>query len=174
MNRRVYSSVVCAAALLGALAVPFALGQPSVAPGGAQETLSRPCQPSGHFGDLGRYLTIEGVRAEGVKIEHGTLLVDTVNGKKLDQPVSVVVRACAFDSTRYDLPTDFVLPPKQRCVFKGFESGGMIGVPSAVENAAKELGRVDLPMSPTHWRWRPYFVALIVVEPKGVELIPKR
>lgn len=173
MNRCVYASVVCAAALLGALAIPFALGQqPSVAPAGAQET--RPRQPSGHFGDLGRYLTIEGVRAEGAKIEHGTLLVDTVNGKRLDQPISVVVNACAFDRTRYDLPTDFVLPPKQRCVIKGFESGGMIGVPSAVGDAAKELGRIDLPMSPTQWRWRPYFVALIVVEPKGVELIPKR
>jgi hypothetical protein len=27
-----------------------------------------------------------------------------------------------------------------------------------------------LMMSPVAWEWRPHFVALIVVEPKGVEL----
>ena len=114
-------------------------------------------------------MTIEGVRAEGIKVPTGTLLVDTVNGKKLDRPVPVVVRVQGFNATRFDLPTAFVLPPKRRCGLKGFESGEMIGVPSAVRDAAKELGRQDVPMSPVGWQWRPHFVALVVVEPKGLE-----
>jgi hypothetical protein len=166
MKGSVYSGIVCAGALLGAMAVPLAVGQPPVALGGAKGEAARPRQPSGYFGDLGKYLTIEGVRTEGAKVETGTLLVDTVNGRKLDQPIPVVVRAHAFDATRFDLPTAFVLPPKQRCVLKGFESGEMIGVPSAVRGAAKELGRDDVPMSPVDWQWRPYFVALIVAEPE--------
>jgi hypothetical protein len=151
------------------------VNQPPVAPAGAQAEAVRPRQPGGRLGDqLGKYLTIEGVRVEGGKVETGTLLVDTVNGRKLDRPVPVVVRAHDFNATRFDLPTAFVLPPRRRCVLKGFESGEMIGVPQAVRDAAKELGREDVPMSPAAaWQWRPYFVALIVVEPKGLEL-PRR
>ena len=174
MKSNVYSGLVCVGVLLGAMAIPLAVGQPPVAPRGAKGEAARPRQPSGYFGDLGTYLTVEGVRAEGGKVETGTLMVDTVNGKKLDQPVPVVVSARAFDRTRYDLPTTFVLPPKQRCILKGFESGGMIGVPSGVREAAKELRRDDVPMSPVDWKWRPYFVALIVVEPKGAELLHKQ
>ena len=174
MKRYVYSGIVCAGALLGAMAGPVVVGQAPVAPGGAKSEVARPHQPSGYFGDLGKYLTVEGVRAEGSKVERGTLLVDTVNGRKLDRPIPVVVHAHAFDRTRFDLPTAFVLPPKQRCIFKGFESGGMIGVPSGVREAAKELGRDDVPRSPVDWQWRPYFAALIVVEPKGTELRPKK
>jgi hypothetical protein len=155
------------------MGAPLVVGQPPVAPGGTTGDAVRPRQPSGYFGDLGEYLTIEGVRAEGAKVETGTLLVDTVNGRKLDRPIPVVVRAHAFDRTRFDLPTAFVLPPKQRCILKGFESGEMIGVPSGVRKAAKEMARNDVPMSPVDWQWRPYFVALIVVEPKGTELVPK-
>jgi|GEM_PF-2246221 len=169
-----FFGIACAGLMLGAMAVPRAIGQPRVAPGGAKAEATRPHQPSGYFGDLGNYMTIEGVLAAEGKVETGTLLVDTVNGRKLDQPIPVVVRAHAFDRTTFLLPTDFVIPPKQRCVLKGFESGAMIGVPAAVERAAKELRRADVPMSPTNWRWRPYFVALIVVEPKGIELLPKR
>jgi hypothetical protein len=173
MKRHVYSGLVCAGALLIAVGIPLAVGQPPVAPGGAKEIATRSRQPGGYFGDLGKYLTVEGIRAEGAKVESGTLLVDTVDGRKLDQPVPVVVRAQAFDATRFDLPTAFVLPARRRCVLKGFESGEMIGVPAAVRDAARELGRDDVPMSAVDWQWRPYFIALIVVEPKGTELLPK-
>ncbi|MDB5306479.1 MAG: hypothetical protein JWO38_681 [Gemmataceae bacterium] len=129
-----------------------------------------PRQPGGLLGDrLGEYLTIEGVRMEGAKIETGTLLVDTVNGKKLDKPVPIVVRVCDFNATRFDLPTDYLMPYKARCVFKGFESGEMIGVPQGVYDAAKELGRTEVPMSPAQWQWRPYFVAHIAVKPEAKE-----
>ena len=54
--------------------VSLVVGQPSVASGGANGEAARPRQPSGYFGDLGKYLTVEGVRAEGAKIETGTFL----------------------------------------------------------------------------------------------------
>jgi hypothetical protein len=34
----------------------------------------------------------------------------------------------------------------------------------------KPLQPTSGPMSPAQWQWRPYFVALIVVEPEGLEL----
>ena len=64
----------------------------------------------------------------------------------------------------------YLPPSKQRCVFKGYELGQMIGTPPAVLSAAKELGQKDVEISQAVWRWRPYFVALIAVEPKGLEL----
>src|SRR5262249_22488385 len=97
-----------------------------------------------------------------------TLLVDTVNGKKLDKPVQIVVRLCDFNATRFDIETNLLMPVKVRCVYKGFESGGMIGVPQAVYAAAKDLGRKDVPMSAAAWQWRPHFVALIEVKPEAV------
>jgi RNA polymerase sigma factor (sigma-70 family) len=127
-----------------------------------------PRQPGGVLGDrLGEYLTIEGVLAEGVKIETGTFVVDTVNGKKLDKPVPIVIRPHDFNATRFDLPTAYVIRPNCRTVLKGFESGEMIGVPEGVRAAAKELGRSDVPMSPKDWQWRPYFVVYIMFEPKS-------
>jgi hypothetical protein len=125
-------------------------------------------QPGGVLGhELGTYLTIEGVKAEGVKIETNTLLVDTVNGKKLDKPVLIGVRLCDFNATRYDIEVNHLMPLKVRCVYKGFESGGMIGIPPAVYDAAKELGREEVPMSPAAWQWRPHFIALIAVKPEA-------
>ena len=59
------------------------------------------------------------------------------------------------------------LPARQRCVFKGYESGEMIGTPPAVLAAAKEQGRAGEDPSQVPFHWRPYFVALVVVEPKG-------
>jgi hypothetical protein len=46
----------------------------------------------------------------------------------------------------------------------------MIGVPPAVSAAAEEQGWKEVPISQATWRWRPYFVALVVVEPKSLEL----
>jgi hypothetical protein len=118
---------------------------------------------------LGTYLTIEGVKAEGGKIESGTLLVDTVDGKKLDMPISLVIRG-AYVANDNLQPARLDLPAKQRCVFKGFESGEMSGVAPAVQAAVAEQGWKEVPMSSAPWQWRPYFVALIVDEPEGLEL----
>jgi hypothetical protein len=156
--------IVSLAAVLCAITIPIALGQSPVGPRGAKVVAAGPRQPGGILRDeLGVYLTIEGVLAKGVKIETGTLLVDTVDGKKLDKPIPVLIRTRGY-------PFSIDLPAKERCVFKGYESGEMIGVPPAIPTAFEEQGRKDVPMSPFPWRWRPYFVALIVVEPKGLAL----
>ncbi|XZE42934.1 hypothetical protein SH467x_002474 [Pirellulaceae bacterium SH467] len=46
----------------------------------------------------------------------------------------------------------------------------MIGVPPAVSAAAEEQGWKEVSTSQAVWRWRTYFVALVVVEPKDLEL----
>lgn len=145
----------------------LAFGQSPVAPNTERVA---PLQPGGILGEqLGVYRTIEGSLSEGIKVETGTLLVDTVDGKKLDKPIPLVIRSAVIVNHNLQ-PAMLSLPPKQRCILKGFESGEMIGVPPAVSIAAKEQGWKDLPMSPVHWQWRPHFVALVVVEPKGLEI----
>ena len=167
MNRFVYSGIICAGGMLCALATSTAFGQPPHVPGRANAVVaSGPRQPGGLLTDhTGKYLTIEGVKAEGGKLESNTLLVDTVDGKKLDKPVQLVVHV-EYIKDHNLRRASFNLPSRQRCVFKGYESGEMVGVPPAVYTAAKEQGWKEVPMSPGHWHWRPHFVALIVVEPK--------
>jgi len=109
---------------------------------------------------LGEYLTIEGVRAERGKVGKQTLIIDTVGGKKLDTPIHMWVN-------------NLELPSEKRCVLKGYELGEMIGTPPAVIAAAKEQGRTDVGESQAAWQWRPYFVVLIAVEPKGLEVREK-
>lgn len=45
----------------------------------------------------------------------------------------------------------------------------MIGVPPALEEAAKEQGSSAPALGQVAFQWRPYFVALVVVEPKEVK-----
>ena len=149
---------------------PLAFGQLPVTPGGPNTESVKPRQPGGILSDqLGVYRTIEGFRLEGGKVETGTLLVDTVDGKKLDKPITLVIRGAVVVDHNLQ-PASLSLPAKQRCILKGFESGEMIGVPPAVSAAAEEQGWKEVPMSPVQWQWRPYFVALVVVEPKDLEL----
>lgn len=165
-----YVGIICTGTALVAMTDPVALGQRPVAPDGRNTVTVQPRQPGGLLGDqLGTYLTIEGVKSEGVKVESGTLVVDTVDGKKLDKPISLVIRGASVVNQNLR-PARLEIPAKQRCIFKGFESGEMIGVPPAVSAAAKEQGWQEVPMSPVHWQWRPYFVALVVVEPNDLEL----
>jgi hypothetical protein len=102
---------------------------------------------------LGTYLKIEGVKmAEGFKTGNRTLIVDTVDGKKLTEPIQVWVENVVS------------LPESMRCILKGYETGGLIGLPPAVEEAAKEEGKsVNLPQAV--WQFRRWFVVLSVVEP---------
>ena len=160
MKRFAYSGIVCAAAALSAMIISSAAGQSQVVPGGTQVKSVRPRQPGGLLGDaLGTYRTIEGVLYDGrqEKVESNTLLVDTVDGKKLEKPIGVLIRNVR------------PVPAKTRCVLKGYESGEMIGEPPAVSDAAKEQGTKHVPESPV-WGWHPYFVVLIAAEPKGLEL----
>ncbi|MDY0169578.1 MAG: hypothetical protein RBS80_23755 [Thermoguttaceae bacterium] len=104
--------------------------------------------PNGRLGHrLGTYLTIEGIRAAKGKVGVNTLIVDTVNGKKLDTPMGVWVEN--VDS----------LPKDSRCILHGYESGKMIGVPFEV--AKKE----NMPLPQPRWQFFRYFVVTSVVEP---------
>jgi hypothetical protein len=162
-----YAGITCVVLSLAVASLSF--GQTPVAPN-TNTLVVKPLQPTGALGDeLGVYRTIEGFLSEGIKVETGTLIVDTVDGKKLDQPVSIVIRGAVIANHNLQ-PAILSLLPKQRCILKGYESGEMIGVPPAVSMAAKEQGWNDVPMSPKHWQWRSYFVALVVVEPKGLEI----
>jgi hypothetical protein len=110
--------------------------------------------PIGSLGRaLGDYLTVEGKRAEGGKISAQTLLIDTVNGKKLKEPTAIEV-----DNVRE-------LPKGIRIVLKGYETGKMHGpVPAAIQ-AAEEAGEVVL-LPQRGWQWVACFIALSAVEPK--------
>jgi len=113
--------------------------------------------PKGKLGHpLGTYLTIEGVRF-GVdkigkaKIDSHTLLVDTINGKKLDRPITISIETSAS------------LPMQERCVFRGYESGRMVGVPFEAARAE------NIPLPAAVWHFHRYFVITSVVRPEGLD-----
>lgn len=120
----------------------------------------RPREPAGILSNkLGTYLTIEGKRYDGPPVmlnRKRLLVVDTVNGKPLQHPVTVSIK-------------NLSLPEKQRCVFKGYESGEMIGLPPAVIDAANELGK-KVPPIQAGWQWRPHFVVLVVNAPQQLKV----
>jgi hypothetical protein len=127
--------------------LPFLLAG-VIAPANAQEV------PAGRLGyPLGTYLKIEGVKmVDGVKTGGRTLLVDMVNGKKLAEPTGVGVENIES------------LPTSTRCILRGYEMGGMVGQPPALEEADREEGKsVSLPQA--GWQFRRWFVVLSVVEP---------
>lgn len=106
--------------------------------------------PIGWLGHpLGAYLTIEGRRAEGFKTGVRTLLVDTINGTKLDKPIPIWI-------------DNLDLPEGMRCIVKGYETMRMIGDPPAREQAAKEAGKSYLPPQ-AGWQVHCYFVAIKVM-----------
>lgn len=162
-----YVGMIIAGASLAVIYSPPAVGQ---LPGARITDSVKPRQPGGLLSDeLGAYRTIEGSRLEGGKVETGTLLVDTVDGKKLDNPITLVIRGAVVVNHNLQV-AGLSLPAKQRCILKGFESGEMIGIPPAVSAAAEEQGWKEVPISQAVWRWRPYFIALVVIEPKDLEL----
>ena len=122
----------------------------------------KPRLPSGYLtAQLGAYVTVEGVLYDGGgKVESNSLVVDTVNGKKLDKPLLIVLK-------------NVRLPAKTRCVLKGYELGEMIGRPPAEYELYRELGKDTKELAErdaTPWRWRPYFVPMIATEPKGLQV----
>jgi len=112
--------------------------------------------PQGRLGHpLGTYLTIEGVRAETGKVGVQTLLVDTINGKKLDQPVGIWI-------------DNVELPEGQRCIIRGYESGKMIGLPFEVAKAE------NIPLPQAGWQFFRYFMMTSAVQPQGLSKKPER
>ncbi len=113
--------------------------------------------PAGRLGfPLGTYLRVEGVRVEGPKYGGRTLLVDRINGKKLDTPIDIGIEN--VDS----------LPKGTRCILRGYETGKMIGTPPAIEEAAREEVKVDTPPQ-AGWKFYRYFIIISVVEPKDLK-----
>jgi hypothetical protein len=170
MRNLVCIGIICSGAFLASSCFPLVSGQLPVTSGNQNIQSIKPRQPGGILSDqLGVYRTIEGFSDEGGKAESGTFRVDTVDGKKLDKPILLVIRGAVVVDSNLQ-PARLSLPADLRCILKGFESGEMIGVPPAVSAAAQEQKWKDVPMSPVQWQWRPYFVALVVVEPKELEL----
>jgi hypothetical protein len=88
---------------------------------------------------LGTYLTVEGLRQTEGMVGSSTLLVEVVNGTRLDQPVEVWV-------------DDVVLPTGQPTLMRGYESGRYIGTPPGVTRATGL-------QSQAAWQFQRYFVA---------------
>lgn len=106
-------------------------------------------------------MTVEGELYDGDdKVESNSLVVDMVNGKRLEKSVLILVR-------------NVLLPVKERCILKGFELGEMIGSPPALRDAAEEQGDEYEERSSAAWRWRPYFVVLIAAKPDGLVIQTK-
>lgn len=130
--------------------------------------------PIGSLGfRLGSPLTLEGNRDDDFKTGDQTLLIDTVNGKRLGEHIAIWVE-------NVELP-----PPQFRCVLKGYEMARMIGVPPAVEQAEKAEKKagektgvlqpgfqsdLNIPFVQAGWQVEPYFVALSHVALKDVAL----
>lgn len=112
--------------------------------------------PMGLLGfQFGTYLTIEGVRYDDGKTGICTLLVDTVNNKKLDAPMTIWIE---------DING---LPEKERCIIRGYETGKMIGMPSIPEYK-------NSPLPQFGWQFRRFFVATTVVRPESVKLVKRQ
>ena len=118
--------------------------------------------PPGKLGfPLGTYLTVEGEAAKaGFKVNPTcTLIVDTVNGKRLNQPAAIVVE---------NLNIENPLPQQGRVVIKGYESGSMIGTPPGAIAAAREAGK-DIALPQAGWQFYRFFVLTSWVQPKRTE-----
>ena len=113
--------------------------------------------PDGKLGHpVGTYLTIEGKRFEG-RIKNDpkrVLLVDTVNGNKLQKPISIEITNLK----------NCYLPPDTRIIIRGYESGHMVGVPDAVAKAENTT------VPQVCWRFYRYFIKTSCVNPS---VLPK-
>jgi hypothetical protein len=100
---------------------------------------------------IGSYLTIEGVREEKDKGGIQTLLVDTISGYKLEEPVGIWIE-------------NVELPPGERCVLKGYETGRWIGTPKEV------LRATGAPAGQAVWKFQFYFLAKSIDQPKSLKI----
>jgi hypothetical protein len=146
----------------------LALSALAFSAGGAHsdETSAEPRQPGGLLtNQLGTCLSIEGVPTTDGKDDASSLMVDTVVGKKLPLPIPILVRRAFVADDNLKIAS-LDLPARERCIFKGFATGEMIGVAPAAQVIARERGWKVVPMSSASWQWRPYFAALVVAAPR--------
>jgi hypothetical protein len=122
--------------------------------GDRKRTASDALIPAGRLGHaLGTYLTIEGIRLEKGKVGTRSLQVDTVNGRRLPEPMGIWIENVK----------DPGLPRGTRCVIKGYESGRMIGIPPEVAEAE------HVEPHQACWQLQRYFIMTSVVEPASLE-----
>jgi hypothetical protein len=87
--------------------------------------------PIGSLGfPIGTYLTLEGKRGDGIKTGVQTLLVDTINGKRLNNPVGIWI-------------DNVDLPPKFRCRLKGYEGSERSAFHPPPFKRRKNLARIS-------------------------------
>ncbi len=110
--------------------------------------------PRGRLGrPLGTYLTIEGYRdSRGMKRSASSMLVDTVNGVKLGEPIGIHVENVKE------------LPESERCILRGYETGRMIGLPMDVARA-ENLGAHQ-----AEWQFYRYFLVTSVERPTSLKV----
>ncbi len=114
-------------------------------------------RPIGRLGlPIGTYVTIEGQRYKPTKppfkVHARTLLVDTLQAKRLDVPVKLVIKNIDIDS----------LNTETRCVLKGYESGAWVGSPEGL--------RPGTPVEQTKFHFHHYFVVTSVDAPKELRI----
>jgi len=138
-NMRIYS-----AALL--LALCSSISAQDIRRGSYQRVMP----PIGILGyRLGSLITIEGFRAFGPKTGNQTLTVDSIDGEKLKAPVSIWIEHKEG------------LPPAQRIVLRGYETGEWIGTPDEVIEANPEKG-----IRQAAWQFFHSFQIVNIVSPK--------
>ena len=91
----------------------------------------------GHW--LGTYLAIGGVRETLGIVGPGQMLVDTVDGARLDPPVWIWIEGVS-------------LTAGERVELKGYESGRFTGMPEGVASAT------GLPRTQAGWQFHNYFI----------------
>jgi hypothetical protein len=134
----------------------------------AGEPIKIPKQATLHTGDVpigslgfpvGSYLTIEGMRGGDGGKGGGArwLLVDTINGQKLAEPVGIWIEKTE------------TLPKDTRCVLKGYETFEMMGDAPAYEAAAKEAGR-NISAPQFAYQVHLFFVTMSVESPTRLKL----
>ncbi len=108
--------------------------------------------PQGLLGHrIGTYLHLEGMRSDQGKSGHSTLLVDHVNGERLDPPTSIWL-------------DNLELPEGERCRVSGFETGRWIGIPP-------DVARMEA-MNPRQAGWQ-FAISFVVTSIQAPESLRK-
>ncbi|MBI1178313.1 hypothetical protein GC207_12830 [bacterium] len=142
------------AAVLTTLAITAEIPSPKLA-----RTQVDPAQlaleyPMGYLGyPVGTYVQIEGFRQENGKVGTRTLKVDTISGEKLEKTISIWIENVKHPG----------LPSGKRCVFRGYESARMIGLPYGVAKAENS------PLPQAVWQLQRYFIVTTILEPTDLE-----
>jgi hypothetical protein len=112
--------------------------------------------PIGSLGYLiGTYLTIEGHRYEptdGLKRPGRILLVDTVQGNRLDVPVKLIIKNVDTDS----------MNTQTRWILNGYESGAWVGSPEGLPPGT--------PVEQHQFHFHRYFVVTSVESPAQLKI----